>query len=256
MRVDFDVMGREESPAEAVVATAAAAAARNSAMRHGGGKGASSHFLALCTALLQQGPRPIFPAGVCVAVIRSPNVLLPCIRRVHAAFLCGAICNDYDLLPHTVCMRCCCWWWWCVERHLMFCSHTPLCTRCFCCCVGQYLGGLLDLTGELNRFAVARATKRDAVGVKECLETVLVVRISLVLFCVLDATPQFPVFFTSACGPVSFGVRRRRLLFWRDRRPTKQTALGLLQPCQDMQNLPPPLSLSFFVVGIVWVVWY
>ena len=40
----------------------------------------------------------------------------------------------------------------------------------------QYLGGLLDLTGELNRFAVARATERDSVGVKECLETVLVVR--------------------------------------------------------------------------------
>ncbi|CAM9935921.1 unnamed protein product [Pylaiella littoralis] len=40
----------------------------------------------------------------------------------------------------------------------------------------EYLGGLLDLTGELNRFAVARATERDAVGVKECLETVLVVR--------------------------------------------------------------------------------
>lgn len=40
----------------------------------------------------------------------------------------------------------------------------------------QYLGGLLDLTGELNRFAVARATERDSVGVKQCLETVLVVR--------------------------------------------------------------------------------
>ncbi|CAM9957854.1 unnamed protein product, partial [Ectocarpus fasciculatus] len=40
----------------------------------------------------------------------------------------------------------------------------------------EYLGGLLDLTGELNRFAVARATERDSVGVKECLETVLVVR--------------------------------------------------------------------------------
>ncbi|CAN0245159.1 unnamed protein product, partial [Ectocarpus sp. 4 AP-2014] len=39
----------------------------------------------------------------------------------------------------------------------------------------EYLGGLLDLTGELNRFAVARATERDSVGVKECLETVLVV---------------------------------------------------------------------------------
>lgn len=34
---------------------------------------------------------------------------------------------------------------------------------------------MLDLTGELNRFAVARATARDSVGVKECLETVLVV---------------------------------------------------------------------------------
>eukprot|EP00752_Nemacystus_decipiens_P009240 g8253.t1 len=39
----------------------------------------------------------------------------------------------------------------------------------------EYLGGLLDLTGELNRFAVARATERDSIGVKECLETVLVI---------------------------------------------------------------------------------
>lgn len=41
--------------------------------------------------------------------------------------------------------------------------------------IQQYLGGLLDLTGELNRYAVARATQRDSQGVKECLETVLVV---------------------------------------------------------------------------------
>ena len=40
---------------------------------------------------------------------------------------------------------------------------------------GQYLGGLFDLTGELNRFAVGRATERDSAGVKECLETILVV---------------------------------------------------------------------------------
>eukprot|EP00904_Undaria_pinnatifida_P007341 jgi/Undpi1/3737/HiC_scaffold_16.g07106.m1 len=39
----------------------------------------------------------------------------------------------------------------------------------------EYLGGLFDLTGELNRFAVGRATERDALGVKECLETILVI---------------------------------------------------------------------------------
>lgn len=39
----------------------------------------------------------------------------------------------------------------------------------------QYLGGMFDLTGELNRFAVARATERDTQGVRECLETVMVV---------------------------------------------------------------------------------
>ncbi|CAM9200237.1 unnamed protein product [Scytosiphon promiscuus] len=49
----------------------------------------------------------------------------------------------------------------------------------------EYLGGLLDLTGELNRFAVARATERDSVGVKECLETVLVIH----EFVTLNALP-------------------------------------------------------------------
>jgi predicted translin family RNA/ssDNA-binding protein len=35
----------------------------------------------------------------------------------------------------------------------------------------EYLGGLCDLTGEVGRFAVQRGTKRDAAGVKWCLET-------------------------------------------------------------------------------------
>ncbi|CAN0193620.1 unnamed protein product [Laminaria digitata] len=39
----------------------------------------------------------------------------------------------------------------------------------------EYLGGLFDLTGELNRFAVGRATERDSAEVKECLETILVI---------------------------------------------------------------------------------
>lgn len=32
----------------------------------------------------------------------------------------------------------------------------------------EYLGGLLDFAGELNRFAVARATRRDAASVRHC----------------------------------------------------------------------------------------
>lgn len=34
----------------------------------------------------------------------------------------------------------------------------------------EYLGGLLDFAGELNRLAVARATKRDVVSVQHCRE--------------------------------------------------------------------------------------
>lgn len=36
----------------------------------------------------------------------------------------------------------------------------------------EYLGGVLDFTGELNRFCVAKATVRDAEAVKKCREIV------------------------------------------------------------------------------------
>ncbi len=36
----------------------------------------------------------------------------------------------------------------------------------------RYLGGVLDFTGELNRYAVARATERDVEGVRACRELV------------------------------------------------------------------------------------
>lgn len=35
----------------------------------------------------------------------------------------------------------------------------------------EYLGGLCDLTGEVGRFAVHRATSRDETGIKLCLAT-------------------------------------------------------------------------------------
>lgn len=40
----------------------------------------------------------------------------------------------------------------------------PVCDR------DEYLGGLLDFAGELNRFAVARATRRDVASVQHCRE--------------------------------------------------------------------------------------
>jgi len=39
----------------------------------------------------------------------------------------------------------------------------------------EYIGGLVDLTGEVGRFAVARATEREVAAVEGCLETVMYV---------------------------------------------------------------------------------
>ena len=38
------------------------------------------------------------------------------------------------------------------------------------CDTAAYIGALVDFTGEVGRFAVARATKRDFVAVEECLQ--------------------------------------------------------------------------------------
>ncbi|CAM9728391.1 unnamed protein product, partial [Choristocarpus tenellus] len=38
-----------------------------------------------------------------------------------------------------------------------------------------YLGGLLDLTGEICRYGVAKATERDSVALKQCLETIVAI---------------------------------------------------------------------------------
>lgn len=43
----------------------------------------------------------------------------------------------------------------------------------------EYFGGLIDFTGEMGRFAVARATARDEVAVRTCLETDVYVSRSL-----------------------------------------------------------------------------
>jgi len=44
----------------------------------------------------------------------------------------------------------------------------------------EYVGGLVDLTGEVGRFAVARATAREVTAVEGCLETVMYVAGELV----------------------------------------------------------------------------
>lgn len=41
-------------------------------------------------------------------------------------------------------------------------AELPLCSR------DEYLGGVLDFAGELNRFAVACATQRDTAAVRRC----------------------------------------------------------------------------------------
>ena len=48
----------------------------------------------------------------------------------------------------------------------MGCGFDDCCTSC------RYLGGVLDFTGELNRYAIARATVRDAVEVQRCRDLV------------------------------------------------------------------------------------
>jgi predicted translin family RNA/ssDNA-binding protein len=45
-------------------------------------------------------------------------------------------------------------------------SEMPILTR------DEYLGGLLDFTGELNRYAVMRATERNIAAVKKCRDVV------------------------------------------------------------------------------------
>lgn len=49
---------------------------------------------------------------------------------------------------------------------LMPSSALPQCSR------DEYLGGCLDFTGELNRYAVAKATQRNATEVQSCKELV------------------------------------------------------------------------------------
>lgn len=42
----------------------------------------------------------------------------------------------------------------------------------FACCTGRYLGGVIDFTGELNRYAVSCATRRDVAAVSRCRDVV------------------------------------------------------------------------------------
>ena len=52
------------------------------------------------------------------------------------------------------------------EGRILRIDEMPILTR------DEYLGGVLDFTGELNRYAVMRATGRDIEAVKRCRDTV------------------------------------------------------------------------------------
>lgn len=52
------------------------------------------------------------------------------------------------------------------ERRILRPEELPICQR------DEYLGGVLDFTGELNRFAVAKATTRDTAAVQHCRDLV------------------------------------------------------------------------------------
>ena len=43
----------------------------------------------------------------------------------------------------------------------------------------RYLGGVLDFTGELNRYAIARATVRDKAAVQRCRDLVDAIMVSV-----------------------------------------------------------------------------
>lgn len=52
------------------------------------------------------------------------------------------------------------------ERRILRIDEMPILTR------DEYLGGVLDFTGELNRYAIKCATERDIDAVKQCRDTV------------------------------------------------------------------------------------
>jgi predicted translin family RNA/ssDNA-binding protein len=55
-----------------------------------------------------------------------------------------------------------------MQRMLPVCTSRVTMSRCG----ARYLGGVLDFTGELNRYAVARATERDMAAVQRCRDVV------------------------------------------------------------------------------------
>ena len=57
-----------------------------------------------------------------------------------------------------------------VARDIVNASSGP--SRAFVLTPEEYLGGLYDLTGEIGRYAIAKATERDSVKVKQALNTV------------------------------------------------------------------------------------
>lgn len=62
----------------------------------------------------------------------------------------------------------------------------------------EFLGGVLDFTGELNRYAVARATERDKDAVQRCRNV-----INSLMGVFLEVWAPHPAFFSSSVHPQS-----------------------------------------------------
>ena len=72
----------------------------------------------------------------------------------------------------------------------------------------EYLGGICDLTGEIGRFAVQRATSRDEAGVKLCLQTNKSILIAL------DTIEHTPKHLNRKMGPLRQSVEKlERILY-------------------------------------------
>jgi predicted translin family RNA/ssDNA-binding protein len=53
---------------------------------------------------------------------------------------------------------------------MMLCQCSAFHFLLYCCC--RYLGGVLDFTGELNRWAILKATLRDKAAVERARDVV------------------------------------------------------------------------------------
>lgn len=65
----------------------------------------------------------------------------------------------------------------------------------------EYIGGIVDFTGEIGRFAVACATRRDADDVQKCFETMCVIHEQITLM-------SLPGHLKKKCGAVSNNLQK------------------------------------------------